>query len=191
MNQEQIEIVDYKTAWPDEFRAFAAKLKELLMDDAVAIHHIGSTSVPDLAAKNIIDMQITVRDFELGFKSDLEAMGLVFRDDINRDHMPPGMEIEASQLEKRYFKNHQRPMNIHVRIEDRWNQRYPLLCRDYLRSHPMAANAYEEIKKQLARYFPNNVDAYYDIKDPVFDVIMSGAFDWAELTNWQVPESDV
>ena len=186
-----IEIAEYKKSWPTEFTSFAMQLKDVIGDDVLAIHHIGSTSVPDLAAKDIIDMQITVRNFELGFKSDLEALGLEFREDINRDHMPAGMELEPTQLEKRYFKNHQRPMNIHVRVQDRWNQRYPLLCRDYLRSHPMAANAYEEIKKQLARYFPNDVDAYYDIKDPVFDVIMSGAFDWAELTHWQVPDSDI
>jgi len=191
MSSVPIEIVNYKDAWPEEFRSFALQLKEIIGEEAVAIHHIGSTSVPNLAAKDVIDMQITVRDFSLGFKSDLEALGLVFRDDIDRDHVTEGIDLLPEQLEKRYFKNPNRPMNIHVRIQDRWNQRYPLLCRDYLRSHPIAAKAYEEIKKQLAHYFPENVDAYYDIKDPVFDVIMSGAFDWAELTNWQVPESDV
>ena len=54
----------------------------------------------------------------------------------------------------------------------------------------MARDAYGEIKRQLARYFPENIDAYYDIKDPVFDVIMAGANDWAAFRAWQPPSSE-
>ena len=70
------------------------------------------------------------------------------------------------------------------------NQRYALLCRDYLRSQPRAADAYGEIKAQLAGYFPNDADAYYAIKDPVFDVLMAGAEVWAATTHWREPPSD-
>jgi hypothetical protein len=45
-------------------------------------------------------------------------------------------------------------------------------------------------KKQLAHHFPNDANPYYDIKDPVFDIIMSGAEDWAAYTNWEIPASD-
>jgi len=48
----------------------------------------------------------------------------------------------------------------------------------------MARNAYGEIKKQLARYFPDNLDAYYDIKDPACDLIISGAIEWAKTSQW-------
>jgi hypothetical protein len=48
----------------------------------------------------------------------------------------------------------------------------------------MASNAYAEIKRQLARYFPDDADAYYDIKDPVCDALMAGALEWAKLCNW-------
>jgi GrpB-like predicted nucleotidyltransferase (UPF0157 family) len=75
-------------------------------------------------------------------------------------------------------------------VQGRFNQRYALLCRDYLRTHPGAANAYGAIKIALARLHPNDQDAYYDVKDPVFDVIMAGAEDWAAQTNWSVPPSD-
>ena len=53
-------IVDHDPAWPDRFTAIAAELRERVGDDAVRIDHIGSTSVPDLAAKDVIDLQITV-----------------------------------------------------------------------------------------------------------------------------------
>ncbi|MCA9838000.1 MAG: GrpB family protein [Trueperaceae bacterium] len=185
-----IKIVPYKSTWPEEFKHFARQLRQAFGEDALAIHHIGSTSVPELAAKDIIDVQVTVADFSVLRDEKLGAIDLSWVDYIQRDHCPPGMVLEAVELEKRLYKKVLRPMNIHIRIAGRFNQRYALLCRDYLRSHPMASNAYAEIKRQLARYFPENVEAYYDIKDPVFDVIMSGAFDWAEMTSWQAPSSD-
>ena len=186
-----IKIVSYQAKWSTEFSEIAEKLKKALGEDTLAIHHIGSTSVPGLAAKDTIDIQITVNNLDKAFEEKLEPLKLIFREDIDRDHCPPGMTLEAKELEKRYFQDKVRPTNIHVRIEGRFNQRYALLCRDYLRANPMAVDAYAEIKRQLARYFPENVEAYYDIKDPVFDVIMAGAFNWAKLTSWDVPASDV
>jgi len=112
-------------------------------------------------------------------------------EDIDHDHCPKGFDLDPKELEKRYVQNTDRPMNIHIRAQGRFNQRYALLCRDYLRTHNMAAHAYAEVKTQLAAYFPNNAEAYYDVKDPVFDIIMAAAFDWAEVTEWQLPESDV
>lgn len=80
--------------------------------------------------------------------------------------------------------------NLHVRVAGRFNQRYALLCRDYLRAQPMAANACAEIKRQLAQRFPGDVESYFAAKDPVFDVIMAGARVWAESVGWEVPVTD-
>jgi GrpB-like predicted nucleotidyltransferase (UPF0157 family) len=189
-----IEIVEFKQTWATEFLEIGSKIRTALDTRALAIHHIGSTSVPNLAAKNVIDVQITVSKLEEEIlKSELEQAGFVWREGIIHDHCPPGLELENTELEK-YFctreTNGKRRANIHIRVEGRFNQRYALLCRDYLRSHPMARDAYATIKHQLARYFPENTEAYYDIKDPVFDVIMSGANDWAAYSNWQAAPSD-
>ena len=147
--------------------------------------------MPGLDAKDVIDVQITVSGFSDDLlKPALGRAGFVYHA-IVRDHTPPGMTLPPLDLEKRLLNPAEgRRANVHMRIEGRWNQRYPLLCRDYLRSHPDAANAYAEIKRQLARYFPSNSDAYYDIKDPVFDVIMAGAEDWARFTDWKPGASD-
>ncbi len=189
-----IEIVEYKPTWAAEFLELGVKIRNALGARALAIHHIGSTSVPNLAAKDVIDIQITVSELEENtLKPALEQAGFVWREGVIHDHSPPGMTLPNSELEKHFValeSARKRRANIHIRIEGRFNQRYPLLCRDYLRSHPMAANAYAEIKRQLARYFPENVDAYYNIKDPVFDVIMSGANDWAEFRAWQPTPSE-
>lgn len=99
-------------------------------------------------------------------------------------------DLLTAELAKSFYHKNEPRVNLHIREQGRLNQRYPLLCRDYLRSHPLAAKAYEEIKKQLAHHFPNNAEAYYDIKDPVFDIIMAGAEDWATSTSWELPGPD-
>jgi GrpB-like predicted nucleotidyltransferase (UPF0157 family) len=184
-----IEIVDYRPAWPAEFAALGGRLRRHVGEAALAIHHIGSTAVPALAAKDVIDIQVTTADLSALPIAAIEAAGFKLRD-IRTDHLPPGMSLLPEQLEKRFFAGVDRSANLHVRARGRFNQRYPLICRDYLRTHPIAASAYAEIKRQLARRFPTDVDAYYDIKDPVFDVIMAGAGEWAERTSWQEPVSD-
>ena len=184
-----IKIEPYNAQWPDIFEQIAAPVKALAGNNALALHHIGSTGVPDLAAKDIIDMQLTVPDFSLPFQEALESTGFTYIQNIRRDHTPPGMTLAEGELEKRYFKCLDPAAHLHVRVAGRFNTRYALLCRDYLRATPLARNAYAEIKRQLARYFPHDNEAYYDIKDPVFDVIMAGAVIWAEQTNWRAAAS--
>ena len=100
------------------------------------------------------------------------------------------MRLAEVELEKRYFRGVGRRVHLHVREQGRFNQRYALICRDYLRCHPLAADAYLQVKRQLARHFLDDVGAYYDVKDPVFDVLMAGAFDWAEAGGWAQGASD-
>ena len=185
-----IEIVPYKKNWPGEFARVGARIRAALGKTALAIHHIGSTSVPGLAAKDIIDVQLTVADLNPVFRELLEVAGFVVLEHVARDHCPPGLTLPPEELAKQMFQGTSPNVNLHVRGVGRFNQRYPLLCRDYLRSHPATMHAYAEIKRQLARYFPENVEAYYDVKDPVFDLIMAGAGEWAGVTDWMLPPSD-
>lgn len=185
-----IRIVPYESSWQGEFTAIGAEIRAALGDTALAVHHIGSTSVPGLAAKDVIDVQVTVADLNVPLQQPLEDAGFTFRDDVCRDHTPPGVTLATEELEKRYFTRLGRPIHLHIRATGRFNQRYALLCRDFLRLHPLAGDAYAEVKVQLAHYFPDNTEAYCDVKDPVFDVLMAGAFAWAELTDWQLPPSD-
>lgn len=189
---KRIEIVPYDENWPREFVEIAVQLRAALGEVALRIDHIGSTSVPGLAAKDVIDVQVTVRDFAAPLEVLLSSPGYIRLPDINEDHLPPQVSGPASEWEKRYFQppDGQRPTNLHVRAHGRANQRYALLFRDYLRTHPVAANAYAEIKRALAHYHPENWDAYYDVKDPVCDVIWSAAEEWARMTNWEPGPSD-
>jgi GrpB-like predicted nucleotidyltransferase (UPF0157 family) len=175
-----------------DFRAIGGRLRELLGPAALRIDHIGSTAVDGLAAKDIIDVQVTVASFDEAMLDALDRAGFVRWPEFAGDHCPPGMRLAESELEKRFFNAppSERKANIHVRVEGRFNQRYALLCRDYLRSHPLAASAYSQVKRALARIVGDDLDAFYDVKDPVFDILMAGAEEWARATGWRPGASD-
>lgn len=187
-----IAVVPYHPEWPQEFAAIGAELRRALGDLALRIDHIGSTSVPGLAAKDVIDVQITVQELAPAIEQALIRTGYGRRGDLWHDHVPPGAPQTPSEWAKWLFKAspQQRPAHIHVRLVDHLNQRYPLLLRDYLRAHPDVAEAYARVKRALARYHPDDMDAYYDVKDPVCDIIMGGAEEWAGAVNWQAGPSD-
>ena len=185
----RIEIVEPRPAWADDFVRLRTALRGVLPAGS-AIHHIGSTAVPGLAAKDVIDIQVTAERLTDVDPAALAAQGFVHASHLVEDHCPPGMDLEAGELRKLFFRCATRPAHVHVRERGRFNQRYALLCRDFLRAHPIAAQAYGEVKQRLAEHFADNNDAYYDIKDPVFDIIMAGAEAWATLVEWVEPPPD-
>ncbi len=189
-----IVIVDHRLAWRDQFAVVGAALRAALGERARAIHHIGSTSVPGLAAKDVIDVQVTVDALADDLRPPVEGagLGLEWLDAIDGDHIPPGATVAAAEVAKRVAaaRAPHRRVNVHLRVDGRWNHRYALLCRDFLRAQPGAAAAYGEVKRQLARHLPDDGGAYNDVKDPVVDILMAGAELWATATGWTVPPSD-
>ena len=189
MGRNPLVIVAYRPEWAEEFAEIARPLQEALGELALRIDHIGSTAVPGLAAKNVIDMQVTVRDFT----PELEAAfgrGGYSRLEYNRDHQPPTATGPDRDWEKQMYRPSpevvSRPTNVHVRRAGSANGRYALLFRDYLRAHPLAAEAYARVKVALSEYAPIDWDLYYDVKDPVCDIIMAGAEEWAASTRWRI-----
>lgn len=189
----EIVIVEYRADWPSRFDHLGAELRRVLGDVAIRVDHIGSTAVPGLAAKDVIDIQVTVTDLDderIG--AAMRAVGAIERFKGTFDHQPPGVEIPESQRQKWFWhlRGPDERANIHIRIEGRWNWRYALLCRDFLRAHPATAAAYREVKRQLASHFGDDVEGYYDVKDPAFDLFMSVADEWAEWSDWTPGPSD-
>ena len=127
-------IEPYSDRWPREFSRIGRALRGVLGERALRIDHIGSTSVPGLAAKDTIDVQVTVADLP---DANLLA-GAGYREFAPvRDHRPPDAPYGEDDWAKRLFNEppDERRANIHVRVEGRANQRYALLFRDYLRTH--------------------------------------------------------
>lgn len=185
-----ISIVPYDQGWPGEFKTIAAQLRQALGNLALRIDHIGSTSVPGLDAKDRIDIQVTVQGLDKPVEDALSQIGYT-RLEYLVDHPPFGVDSEPEQWEKWIFEppRGQRPTNLHVRIVGRANQRYALLFRDYLRSHPASAAAYAELKRRLAQNLADE-DTYPDVKDPAVDLIYFAAEDWAASSSWHPSPSD-
>ncbi len=187
-----IEILPYAARWPAEFQQIGRNLRTILGAAALRIDHIGSTSVPGLAAKDIIDVQITVAALDPAIAAKLAEHGYPRVEHIHGDHHPPTDNSPDHEWSKWIFKppaDH-RLTNIHMRIAGHANQRYALLFRDYLRTHPMAAAAYAQVKMALAQRDNVDIDFYYDVKDPVCDIIMAGAEEWVARTGWTLGPSD-
>jgi GrpB-like predicted nucleotidyltransferase (UPF0157 family) len=182
-----IVIHDYNPGWPKEFESIRADLSRVLEDLALCIDHIGSTSVPGLGAKDVIDIQITVHALSEEIKRKLINAGYVHLEHITRDHVPLGEDEDPALWEKFIFNQPEgrRRANIHVRVMGNPNQKYPLLFRDYLRTHPKSARSIELIKREIAKRHADDVETYYDIKDPVYDLIWDAALDWSRHTNWK------
>ena len=194
MPERLIEIVDYQPRWPEEFAAIGARLRAAFGPAALAIHHIGSTSVPGLPAKDVIDVQVSVAALDPvePLRDAVAAAGYGFRPDIAGDHVPLGADPNPALWRKRYAREFEgaRRTHVHIRAIVLPNRRCPLLFRDYLRTSHAAAEAYAQIKRALAVQHPDNVDAYYDVKDPVMDLIIQAAELWAARTGWQPPQTD-
>ena len=186
-----VEIIPYQSSWPLDFRLIASRLRYGLRYLALRIDHIGSTSVPGLAAKDIIDIQITVGSLDQELLLAMSASGYARRAGILRDHPPAGVEGNETDWEKWYFDAPpgQRRTHTHVRVAGRANQRYALLFRDYLRSHPTTADSYAELKRRLAQNLADP-QTYPEVKDPAVDLIYLAAEEWAKITGWQPRPSD-
>lgn len=187
-------VVPYDRAWQAEFVTLAQQLRTALGDLATRIDHIGSTSVTGLPAKDVIDVQISVTTLDdlLAVTAALVPLGYVPRPGVSSDHVPPGGTGDRDQWRKAYLNAppSARATNIHVRVDGHANQRYALLFRDYLRAHPRSAAAYAETKRRLAAQFANDLGTYADVKDPVCDIIMAAAEDWAAAAGWKPGPSD-
>lgn len=177
----RVEIVPYDPAWPHRFQTLAGRLREALGPVAVRIDHIGSTSVPGLAAKPIVDVQISVAAFEPldAFRLPLERVGLVYR-------------AGNTERTKRYFRETpgQRRTHVHVRRAGSFSEQFALLFRDFLRTHPDEALAYAALKRRLAEHYGHDRHGYLDAKEPYMWEIIRRADDWAQQVGWEPPPSD-
>jgi 16S rRNA processing protein RimM len=153
-----IEVVDFDPEWPKMFEVEAARLQEGLGDIAVRIDHVGSTSVPGLAAKPIVDIQVSVPDVsDLGsYRRRLESLGYEYVYDPDFVEYPFfGWPTSAQP----------RTFNVHVcQTGTEWEQRH-LRFRDVLRSDPAARDEYVALKRELALKHGNDIEGYVSDKD--------------------------
>ncbi|MFI7632659.1 GrpB family protein [Nonomuraea sp. NPDC049400] len=172
---EPVEIVSYQTEWPTAFKELAQRMRSALGDVAVRIDHIGSTSVPGLAAKPVVDIQVSVRSFdpEEAFQAPLEALGMKYR-------------RNNPERTKRYFREAPgKPRtHIHVRLLGSFSEQFPLLFRDYLRAHELDAAEYAAVKRRCAARFRHDRVGYVAAKSAHMWEIVRRADEWAQQIGW-------
>jgi GrpB-like predicted nucleotidyltransferase (UPF0157 family) len=182
-------VVDYQPRWKNEFDRIAERIQRVVEPGALLrIEHIGSTAVHGLGAKDIIDVQITVWDLDKagGVTSALRAAGFRQGEAFQYDAFP-GRPATDPDLRKLFMREPggERRSHIHIRERGRFNQRYALLFRDYLRASAEVAAAYELLKRQAAALFPDDIDEYLALKDPMLRVIYEAASLWADSVGWE------
>jgi GrpB-like predicted nucleotidyltransferase (UPF0157 family) len=185
-------VTSYQPRWVDEFTQIARHIRDLVGRAAMRIDHIGSTAVPGLGGKDVIDIQITVSDLDEadGLTNPLRAAG--FREGATFEydvfHKKPETDPELRKLFMREPEGERRT-HLHIRELGRFNQRYALLFRDYLRSSENVRAEYELLKRRASALFPESIDGYLFLKEPVLHIIYEAASLWAEKVRWS-PDED-
>ena len=160
-----IELAEYDPAWPERFEQEAAKIRGALGERALRVEHTGSTAVPGLAAKPIIDIVLVVADSsdEASYVPPLEAAGYVLR------------IREPDWYEHRVVKAPDMSVNLHIFSEGCPEIDRMLLFRDCLRANPEERELYERAKRELARKEWKYVQNYADAKTAVVEEIIARA----------------
>lgn len=146
-----IVVVDYDPSWPLTFASLRAPVWDAVRDVALAVEHVGSTAVPGLAAKPIIDIDVIVSArAEIRAAVDrLAAVGYVHQGNL-------GIEGREAFESPAGLPAH----HLYVCVQGSAAPLNHLTLRDYLRGHPDRAAAYGQLKKQLAAQFPTDIDKY-------------------------------
>jgi GrpB-like predicted nucleotidyltransferase (UPF0157 family) len=191
---DRVQVVLYDDRWPGRAATELAGLRAALGPLVCHADHIGSTAVPAMAAKDVLDLQVSVRDLEAAaaaFDTPLARLGYT-RLPYERDHVPAGDASDPALWAKRIWRRRDHPVgdvNLHVRVAGSPTERLALLFRDWLRAHPLAVAAYARFKAELAAAVVR-LDVYTEIKDPVVDLVVAAAADWARDTAWQPHAAD-
>ncbi|MGB3440577.1 MAG: dephospho-CoA kinase [Actinophytocola sp.] len=177
-------------AWPAQATRLRERIAMAAGDLARRVDHIGSTSVPGLPAKDVIDLQVTVASLaDADAMADgLAAAGFPKLPWIDHDNPKPyAPDIEQWRKRLHAGADPGRPANVHLRVEGSPGWRYALLFADWLRANPAERDAYLATKKALAARFEtdDNSDNYADAKEAWFDEADQRAQEWATRTGWQ------
>ena len=183
----------HRTEWAQEAARIAARLVAAAPDLILAVDHIGSTAVPGLPAKDVIDLQVAVPDLAVAatIAPLLAAAGFPAVRDVESDTPKPNAPNPAAWL-KRFHANADpcRAVNVHVRAAGSAGWRFALMFRDWLRNDPSALRLYAAHKADLAARHADSgtTSSYAEAKEPWFtDVAWPLMAAWADATGWEPP----
>ncbi len=167
---------DYDPNWVNEFNSIKYFLSEVFKEKAVLIEHIGSTSIPGMKAKPIIDVLVTVNTME-DFTDEKDLM-VKSGYDWGENYIAPNSLL--------FFKvgpEDEKTENIHVVEKGSAKEKQFIVMRDYLRQHPNKVEEYSNLKEKNREKYPDDYPAYREAKYPFLAKLELEAYEWDELNS--------
>lgn len=167
-----IEVVEYNSSWQEKFIKESKLVYDIICNEILKIHHIGSTSIPGIYAKPVIDILIEVKDITNidRYNDELNKLGYISQGEY-------GIEGRRFFLKGLYHRTH------HIHIFETGNSEIErhLNFRDYMIEHQEDANHYAKLKRELAIKFRYNIEGYCDGKNTYIKEIDKKAYEWSKI----------
>ena len=164
----KVTLVGFDPKWVEKFKDEKEYIIERIGEFVLSIDHIGSTAIPNIVAKPVIDILIGIKSLKQSEKiiTSMKELGYEYLD-----------SIESYFPERRLFiktptNNDANQFNVHIWVHQSEGWKEMLLFRDYLLAHPEVAKEYEHVKKHMAKRFPDNEVAYSIGKEGFMQVIL-------------------
>lgn len=170
----KVEVVPHNPLWREAFEIEAKRVAAALGENVVAIHHIGSTAIPNIYAKPIIDLLVEVRAID-DVDERNSAMSLLGYEAKGEFGIPGRRYFRKDNREG--FRTH----HIHAFETKSAQAERHLAFRDYMIAHPEDARIYSELKRKLAQEHPQNIDGYMDGKNEFIKEMDRRAAQWRRL----------
>ncbi|WP_035098413.1 GrpB family protein [Anoxybacteroides tepidamans] len=165
----KVEVVPFSEQWAEQFRCEADKIKDVFQGECVEIYHIGSTTIPGMCAKHIIDIMVEVHHID-------EV------DRFNKQMAELGYEAlgEHGIVKRRFFRKGGEERTHHVHIYQTGSEHIErhLAFKEYMVAHPNKAKEYSKLKQMLAQQFPFAIESYIEGKDSFIKKAEQEALAW-------------
>jgi dephospho-CoA kinase len=174
-------LVPYSSEWSEQAQRIVKRVQSACGAKALRVDHVGSTAVPGLEAKDVVDIQLTVTSLDVAdeLADALADVGYPRKEPITGDS--PHTD-DAALWQKRFHgaADPGRPVNLHVRVDGWPGQQFALLFRDWLIANPEVQSEYIAVKRKA-----QEAENYPEAKEPWFDDAYQRAWEWAEATGWR------
>ena len=157
MQTKKVMVLSYDKAWATKFEKIKKEIQNALGDLIIGIEHVGSTSVPGLSAKPIIDIDIIIEDYAVfdPVLKKLEAIGYIHEGDLG---------VKGREAFKYENKAHLQKHHLYVCPKNSMELYRHITFRDFLKNNPTAAKEYGAVKQKAAELFPNDIEKYIEYK---------------------------
>ena len=195
-----VRLVPADPVWPDQAARIVARLKTACGENALRVDHIGSTAVPGLDAKDVIDIQVTIESLAAAdeLTAALRSAGYPPIDDVSSDVVKLDARSTAERFDhsgdaalwrKRLHGSADpgRPTFVHLRVDGWPNQQFALLFVDWLKANPDVRDEYLSVKRDAERAASpdGDIERYLAVKEPWFLEAYRRAWDWADSSSWR------